>query len=324
MTRMAASVLRATKGKDVPIVAKVKTGEAFSFEREEGDEWCKVKLRSEKSGWMQCSCIRLFFTKNDLPHHTPSELAPTFGEIYLNTIQRAAAGEKDTLKKFFDYQEKGLDGAAADEHYGLVPIVLHLIGDEQLADFLRDKSPSNQADIRIAFVDNLPDFGAPLDSVEYLRRHFPKASAIFFRSEIVDSLSPDGRYAIRKNFSNPFNLLDSKVTRAEVIGKQTGATVADLTSDDIGIGDNRWGEVLSSPDSKHFAFLAKNLNENRDVVYRLSENSFVNVDLPTLFNKVAKSATAPVIKDTVFVGEYDEEPHWIQSERFRNQKELYV
>jgi hypothetical protein len=327
--------VRAEKRSDALVVAKVKTGEPFTFESKrpvppddvngtppwerKGDEWCKVTLASKKVGWMQCSCIRLLFTKKDWPHGTPSEIAPTYGQEYYKVMRRAEEGDRDALKKFFAFG-KGLDGAGAENHDGVILRVVHILGDARLADFLRDKSPSNQAEIGIAFVENLPDFGAPLDSVEYLRRHFPKASAIFFGSEIVDWLSPDGRYAIRKTFSNPFNLLDSKVTRAEVIGKQTGATVGDLTSDDIGIGDNRWGEVLWSPDSKHFAFLAKNLIENRDVVYRLSGNSFVRVDLPALFNKVAKSATAPVIKDAVFVGEYDEEPRWIKSNVFAMRK----
>jgi uncharacterized protein YgiM (DUF1202 family) len=85
--------VRAENRSDALVVAKVKTGEPFTFESKEGDEWCKVSLASKKVGWMPCSCIRLFFTKKDWPSRTPTELAPTFGQEYYKVMRRAESGD---------------------------------------------------------------------------------------------------------------------------------------------------------------------------------------------------------------------------------------
>ena len=52
------------------MIAKVKTGQRFAFERgEEDDEGgcASVTLASGKAGWMHGSRIRLFFAEKDLP-----------------------------------------------------------------------------------------------------------------------------------------------------------------------------------------------------------------------------------------------------------------
>ncbi len=172
--------VRAEKRSDARLVTKLKTSEPFTFESKKGDEWCKVILASGQTGWLRSSCVRLFFTKKDWPSATPAELAPTFGEEYYKVMRRAEAGDKDALKKFFALG-KGLDGAAAEEHAGVVPRVLHILGDARLADFLRNESSAYSAKIRDAFIGSLPDAGAPMESVEYVRRHFPKTAEIFFR-----------------------------------------------------------------------------------------------------------------------------------------------
>jgi uncharacterized protein YgiM (DUF1202 family) len=59
--------VRADKSADAAVIATVKAGESFTFEREDDADWCKVTLASGKSGWMQCSSIRLHFTEKDLP-----------------------------------------------------------------------------------------------------------------------------------------------------------------------------------------------------------------------------------------------------------------
>jgi hypothetical protein len=50
-----------------PVITKVKAGEPFQFKKKEGEDWCEVKLKSGVSGWMDCSRITLYFTRDDLP-----------------------------------------------------------------------------------------------------------------------------------------------------------------------------------------------------------------------------------------------------------------
>ena len=59
--------VRAEKSAEAAVIATVKTGEPFTFECENDTDWCKVTLRSGKSGWMHFSRIRLHFTDKDLP-----------------------------------------------------------------------------------------------------------------------------------------------------------------------------------------------------------------------------------------------------------------
>ena len=59
--------VRAEKSADADVTATVKTGEPFTFECENDADWCKVTLRSGKSGWMHLSRIGLHFTDKDLP-----------------------------------------------------------------------------------------------------------------------------------------------------------------------------------------------------------------------------------------------------------------
>ena len=106
--------------------------------------------------------------------------------------------------------------------------------------------------------------------------------------------SPDRRYAIRKIFSDEFDLRGSKVERAELIDQKSGQVLCDLTLDDIGTGADREGEVLWSPDSKRFAYRSSDLTEQQGnlfstprppphrkqtAVYQLSGESFTRVDL---------------------------------------------
>lgn len=323
--------VRAEKRSDALVVAKVKTGEPFTFESKrpvppddvddslpwerKGDEWCNVTLASKKVGWMQCNCIRLLFTKKDWPHGTPSEIAPTYGQEYYKVMRRAEEGDRDALKKFFAFG-KGLDGAGAENHDGVVLRVVHILGDARLADFLRRESPAYQAEIRQSFIETLPDAGAPVESVEYLRRHFPSTSKIFFRREIVDWFSPDGRYAIHKVFSDEFDIAHSRVTRTELIERATGSVLSDLTDADTGTGRGREGDVLWAPDSKRFAFLPGNyLREEPSIreadsslrgliVYQLLGEVVSRVDLPASVHQDAEKASVPEVKNAVFMGEY--------------------
>jgi dipeptidyl aminopeptidase/acylaminoacyl peptidase len=133
--------------------------------------------------------------------------------------------------------------------------------------------------------------------VDYLQHYFPETTKILFRGEIVDWISPDGRYAIRKTFSNPLDLTDSKVTHAEVIEKATGQALCDLTAEDIGTRSNREGAVLWSPDSKRFAYQSTDNThipqKAQTTVYQQSGKSFVKMNLP--FNQPPGKESDPEI-----------------------------
>ncbi len=104
----------------------------------------------------------------------------------------------------------------------------------------------------------------PFESAEYVRRHFPKTWKVLFPREIVKWPSPDGRYAIRKLFSEEGDDGDTKVVRAELIEKTTGKALLDLTASDIGKGGwDRDGDVLWAPDSKRFAYFSSDLTPGR-------------------------------------------------------------
>jgi len=109
--------------------------------------------------------------------------------------------------------------------------------------------------------------------VAYLRRHFPETTKALFRREMVGWPSPDGRYAIRKVFSDEFDLAGSKVARSELIEKQSGQVLCDMTADDIGTGRDREGEVLWASDSKRVACLSSDLT-------RAAEDTFLNPGPP--------------------------------------------
>jgi hypothetical protein len=91
--------------------------------------------------------------------------------------------------------------------------------------------------------------GGGVTTSAYLSRYFPRTTKLLFRREMVDWVSPNGLYAIRKVFSDEMKLAGSKVERAELIEKKTGNVLCDLTADDIGTGPDREGEALWSPDS---------------------------------------------------------------------------
>jgi hypothetical protein len=130
--------------------------------------------------------------------------------------------------------------------------------------------------------------------VDYLQRYFPQTTKLLFRGEIVDWISPDGRYSIRKTFTSPLELSDSKVSHAELVEKGANQMLCDLTDADIGVGADREGSVLWSPDSKRFAFVASDLShagnlfrtplpppqKTQTTVYQSSGKSFTKINLP--------------------------------------------
>ena len=151
--------VRADKNTDSTVIAKVKVGEPFTFERDGDADWCKVTLRSGKTGWMHYSRIRLHVTDADLSQKPKGKDETELGEYgrsrkvdYYAVLRRAARGEAAPLKQFLGFA-KDVDGAAAEGYYSDLGIVTHLVGDEKLATFLREQPLSLQTLTRRAMAD---------------------------------------------------------------------------------------------------------------------------------------------------------------------------
>ena len=288
--------LRAEMSATAPVVGTVKPCEPFSFEQDKGNEWGKVTLGSGKSGWLPLSQIRLFYDESDLPKKDPSglseidEVARRRGLDYVKVTRLAAKGDAKALKQFFALAQAA-DGAAAECLTTIPTAVYHLLGDGKFAKFLSAQPVADRALVRNVVVGD----GRLPPTTLYLQRHFPETAKVLFPSEIVAWPSPDGRFAIRKVFSDPFDLRAGKITRAELIEKKTGNVLLDMTADDIGTGADREGKIVWSPDSKRFASLSSRMNldqrnlfsEPRQVphrkqtaVYQLAGDSWSRVEMP--------------------------------------------
>lgn len=285
--------LRAEPNASAPVVATVKRDEPFAYECEANAAWCQVTLSSGQSGWLERAAIRDHYTEKDLPERddpkNPSEintLARRRGFNFDTTVRAAARGDAKALKQFFALAEE-VDGAAAESYSGTPWTVFHLVGDAKFAAFLKAQPMKFRLLVRNSIAGD--------SAVAYLRRHFPETIAILFNREMTDWPSPNGRYAIRKVFSDEFDLSGSKVTRAELIEKESGKVLCDLTADDIGWGRDREGIVLWSPDSKRFAYMSAWMKQSpgkfsdvppptpkkkQTVVYQLAGESFAKIDLP--------------------------------------------
>ena len=270
----------ADKQPDAAVIAKVKTGDPVSFECKVGGKRCRVTLRSGKSGWVPSNRIKLYFTIKDL--RKGSDL----GEANCKLARRAARGDYDALRKFLSLHPDGAGGEEADAAFG---IIVHILGDDAFADFLRGPPPT-----QVFFND---DITYPFENLEYLHQHFPKTWKALFPREIVKWPSPDGRYAIHKLFSEEDDNGETKVVRAELIEKATGKALIDLTASDIGKGGwNRDGDVLWAPDSKRFAYVSSDLTPMRagglkkqTAVFQLTGEAFGKVELPLAEKSEAES-----------------------------------
>jgi len=272
---------------------------------------------------------RLQFTEEDLPKDEkdpagPSEIddfARRRGFNYVKVTRRAARGDTRALKQFFEIAQD-VDGAAAESYAGMPAVVYHLLGDEKFAKFLGTRPLAFRLMVRNSIVS---DRAAPSATV-YFRRHFPGATKVLFRREMVDWPSPNKQYAIRKIFSDEFDLRGSKVERAELIDQKSGQVVCDLTPDDIGTGADREGEVLWSPDSKRFAYRSSNLTPHeRDLlstprpmprrkqtaVYQVSGESFARVELP--LSDVPGRENDEELKGAILGQDYIEPVRWAKA-----------
>jgi hypothetical protein len=222
------------------------------------------------------------------------------------------------LKQFFA-MAKDVDGAAAESYSGMPTTVYHILGDQKFARFLQDQPLAYRMMVRQSILSDGLMFPATL----YLRQHFPETTKTLFRLEIVDWPSPDKRCAIRKVFSDEFNLSGSKITRAEVIEQPSGRVLCDLKRDDIGTGADREGEVSWSPDSKRFAYVSSDLTQRagnlfstprpapqrkQTAVCQLSGESFARVDVP--LGEVPGRADDAELQGAILGHDYVEPLRW--------------
>jgi hypothetical protein len=173
--------LRKEKKADSPIIAKVKKDKPFEFQCTQNATWCKVKLTSGVTGWMHYSRIKLYYTEKDLPKG-PEDAGAEIdqqtreqGVNYYEVTRAAARGDKKALKTFFSL---GLDGAAAETHItSIEEVVIHLVGDDKFAAFLREQPSEFCQGISGGW--DLGTF-SPFDPKEYFRHHFPKSAKLLF------------------------------------------------------------------------------------------------------------------------------------------------
>ncbi len=172
--------LRAAPSRESAIVAKGKNGEVIDFESDRETTWWKVTLGSGQKGYMHSSRIRLHASMAELADTTPTDEVNEYaqqhgGFAYYPTARAAARGDAKALKIFFGFQG---DGAAAETHWEIAAAVVHLLGDEKLASFLRRQSADYNGKVRELLEQ---DVFAPFQTEEYLKRHFPRTAAVLFR-----------------------------------------------------------------------------------------------------------------------------------------------
>lgn len=262
------SNLRAGQSADAAVIAKVPAGEVFDFEPGEGSEWWRVTLASGKEGWMHYSRIMMHAEMADLKDGDPGDELALYGQgrgiNYYRLARGAAKGEPTAVKAYFAITDT--DGGAAETHCGYFMDVIHLLGDERWSAFLAGQSLDYRLAVRSEYMKAM-EMGV-FEPMGYLARHFPKTAALMFRKEIVDWVSPDGKCAVRKVFSTAEPRENSKVERAELVAKDNGSVLAELTPDDQGIGIDREGRVLWSPDSRRVALYSVAGMSAETVIYQ--------------------------------------------------------
>jgi uncharacterized delta-60 repeat protein len=322
------------------VIAKVKAGERFIVEQAgtESKQW-QVYLKSGVTGLMDRSRIRLLpdeplmklnynaskkrwrklQSQKGTENSDVASAAKGHGVDYFKTLVRASEGNIQALAQLFSLAQF-MDGGAAESYFPEMWELFHVVGDKRFAEFLRCQQLADQLAARETVTNDSGTDG--IDYPDYFQRNFPETTKILFRGEIVDWVSPDGHYAIRKTFSNPLDLTDSKVSHAELIDKTSGEALCDLTAEDIGAGFDREGTVLWSPNSKRFAYQSTDKTygrkpyrsppvrpqKMRTTVYQASSKSFVKMDLP--FNKPPGKESDPEMVGAVMSHDFVTPTRW--------------
>jgi len=236
---------------------------------------------------------------------TASSVKRFRGVNYYKVLTMASNGDKQALAQFFSFEDF-MDGEAAEGYYPQAWELFHVVGDKNFSNFVRDLPVTDQVGVRGMLGGGDEEFAN--GDVDYLQRYFPETTKILFRGEIVDWTSPDGRYSIRKTFTDPLNLSESKVSHAELIEKATGQVLCDLTDADIGVGSQREGSVLWSPDSKRFAYVSS----SQTTVYQSSGKSFTKINLP--LDQPPGKESDPQIRGAVMYEENVTPTRWVKAD----------
>ena len=171
--------VRVGESQDSAIVAKVKTGEVFDFEKDDLrhlSEWSKVTLASGKKGYMHSDRIRFHATMADLADRKPEDeaklCARAKGLDYYPLARDAARGKKAAMQTYFGLN---CEGEGENIHDEICRSVIHLLGDEKLSKFLRGQSSDYLVNLRETLESTTPN---PGDPHAYLKRVFPKSHRI--------------------------------------------------------------------------------------------------------------------------------------------------
>ena len=319
---------------DGKVIARVKKGERFIAAKltpSHDPKW-SVRLKSGITGFMDKARIHLLpgeplmklnydASKKEwrkLQSGRKAELddTPAFaakrdrGVNYYKVLTVASNGDKEALAQFFSFGEF-MGGATAEPggYYTQAWELFHVVGDKTFANFVRGLPLADQVGVRGTLIQGMSDETfVNEDDVDYLQRYFPETTKILFKGEIVDWTSPDGRYSIRKTFTDPLDLNESKVSHAELIEKATGQVLCDLTDADIGVGSQREGSVLWSPDSKRFAYVSS----SQTTVYQSSGKSFTKINLP--LGQPPGKESDPQIRGAVMYEESVAPTRWVKAD----------
>jgi uncharacterized delta-60 repeat protein len=340
------------------VIAKVKKGEPFiaakPWNKPEDPKW-SVRLKSGITAYMDKTRIHLlpdeplmkfnydaskkkwrkFQSQKETEDGETASAARGHGVNYYKTLVRASEGNFEALARIFSLADF-MDGAAAEGYDPDMWELFHVVGDKTLEKFVRGLPVADQVKVRGILIAGMSEeeFANGSD-MNYFQRYFPETTKFLFRGEIVDWTSPDGRYAIRKTFTNPFDLSESKVSEAQLIDKDGSRMVCDLTGADIGVGGIREGSVLWSPDSKRFAYVASDLSNagglsgasagppqrTQTTLYQNSGKSFTKVNLS--LDQPPGKESDPELKGAVMGHEFVTPLQWINANTLVLEKHDY-
>jgi hypothetical protein len=169
--------VRAKQNADAPIVGKIVAGKVFEFDTTTSGfvTWVQVSLHGGKSGWMHASRVRMYANIDELATDGgANDEINIYGRKrkleYYPLARSAARGEAKGLQRYLAIDDT--DGGAAETHYEVLRLVIHILGDEKLAKFLSGQSAKYRANVAENITSELVTY--PFEPKAYFARNFPK------------------------------------------------------------------------------------------------------------------------------------------------------
>ena len=169
--------VRAKESTDAPIVGKIVAGKVFEFDSTTSgfSTWVKVSLPGGKSGWVHASRVRMYANIDEIATDGgANDEINIYGRgkklDYYPLARAAARGEAKSLQRYLAIDDT--DGGAAETHYEVLRLVIHILGDEKLAKFLSGQSAKDRAKVSESITSELVTY--PFEPKAYLARNFPK------------------------------------------------------------------------------------------------------------------------------------------------------